>query len=195
MNQPEIFLASEKVLSHIVSQIREDQWDLKAPKEMVFDGTDTWTVRTLINYHAYDDAWVPDVLDGKTKEEVGTKYDKDLLGKNPLISWNALVEKASNAAQNTDLKKNVHLSYGDYSAEEYLYHISLFRTLRTVDFARFLGFDDSLPEDLAQGMYEYVEKNADYLRSIGVIGQEIQVPSDALYYDRLMGITGRLLHR
>ncbi len=195
MNQPELFLASEKALTAIVSQIRDDQWDLKAPKEMVFDGTDKWTVRSLINYHAYDDAWVPDVLAGKTKEEVGTKYDGDLLGANPMESWNAIVDKASNAAKNADLKMNVHLSYGDFPAEEYLYHISLFRTLRTVDFARFLGFDDTLPEDLAQGMYKYVMKNEDYLRNIGVIGTAIEVPSDALYFERLMGVTGREPHK
>ena len=41
------------------------------------------TLRETINYHAYDTAWVPDTLAGKTIEEVGSTYDGDLLGDEP----------------------------------------------------------------------------------------------------------------
>ena len=42
------------------------------------------TLREIINYHAYDDAWVPDMLTGRTMDEAGRdKFDGDLLGDEP----------------------------------------------------------------------------------------------------------------
>jgi hypothetical protein len=45
------------------------------------------TLRRIINYHAYDDAWVPEVLAGKTIAEVGMKWDGDLLGDHPRLNF------------------------------------------------------------------------------------------------------------
>ena len=98
------------------------------------------TLRQTINYHAYDDAWVPDVLAGKTMAEVGDKYDGDLLGDHPKLNFAAIVETAVLAVRGfDDLDRMVHLSYGDYPAREYLKHITSFRGLRVYDIARFIG--------------------------------------------------------
>lgn len=188
MNSAELFVLSEKALTEVVDQIGDDQWGLSVPPEITAKGG---TVREVINYHAYDDAWVPDTLAGKTMEEVGTKYDGDLLGSDPKARWHAIVDKAVAAAKAVDLKKKVHLSYGEYPAEEYLYHITLFRTFRAVDFGRFLNIPYHLPDELIQGAWEYLVPNAEYLRSVGYLGAEIKVPEDAPLIERLLGLTGR----
>ena len=92
MNSAELFVLSEEALTEIVDQIRDEQWDLKTPAEMTLQEGE-WTVRKLINYHVYDDSWVPETLAGKTIEEVGTKYDGDLLGDDPKKRWHTAVEK------------------------------------------------------------------------------------------------------
>jgi hypothetical protein len=44
------------------------------------------TLRTIVSYHAYDDAWVPDALAGKTKDEVGRdKHKGGLLRDDPTL--------------------------------------------------------------------------------------------------------------
>ena len=46
------------------------------------------TLREIIGYHAYDDAWVPDMLAGRTMDEVGQDAFKgDLLGDDPKGSF------------------------------------------------------------------------------------------------------------
>jgi uncharacterized protein (TIGR03086 family) len=190
MNAAELFVLSEHALTNIVDQIKDDQWDLKAPPELTIKPGD-WTIRKLINYHAYDDAWVPETLAGKTMAEVGIKYDGDLLGNDPKASWHAIVAKAIAAAKDVDLEKTVHLSYGDYPTHEYLHHITMFRTLRTVDFARFLKLDHNLSEELMQGTWDYLKPNAEMLRSYGILPPEVKVPEDAPLFERLMGLTGR----
>jgi hypothetical protein len=62
---------------------------------------------------------------------------------------------------------------------------------RTVDIARYMKVDDSLPEDLVRGMWELLEPQAHMLRKMGVFGSEVEVSKDAPLYERLIGLSGR----
>src|SRR5919112_848168 len=116
------------------------------------------TLREVINYHAYDDAWVPDMLAGRTMDEVGREAFKgDLLGDDPKASFAAIVDKACAAAQalgEENLGRTVHCSFGDFPAREYLWQITSFRALRAHDIAKVIGADTRLPADLVQGMLD-----------------------------------------
>jgi len=191
MNRQQLFVLSEHSLTRVFEGITDDQWNLPVPKSIQKDEV---TLKKLMNYHAYDDAWVPETLAGKTIAEVGTKYDGDLLGDTPKRNWDTIVAKAVSAVEAltiVDMDKTTHLSYGDFPVKDYLWHITLFRTFRTVDIARFIQVDDSLPEDLVRGMWELLEPQATMLREIGVFGSEFEVSKDAPLYERLLGLSGR----
>ena len=150
------------------------------------------TLRETINYHAYDDAWVPDVLAGRTIEEVGDKYAGDLLGDHPKLNFAAIVETAVLSVQGfDDLDRMVHLTYGDFPARVYLKHITSFRGLRVYDIAKFIGASTTLPPDLVQGLWDEIEPDAEAWRAMGVFGPAVEVPEDAPLQDRLLGLTGR----
>ena len=106
------------------------------------------TLREIINYHAYDDAWIPDVLAGRTIDEVGKDAFKgDLLGDTPKQSFSAIVDKAVAAAQALDdLSRTAHLSYGDYTMAQYLWQANYFRGMRVYDIAKVIGVDPTLPD-------------------------------------------------
>jgi hypothetical protein len=191
MNIQQLFVLSEHSLTRVFEGITDDQWNLTVPKSIQKDEV---TLKKLMNYHAYDDAWVPETLAGKTIAEVGTKYDGDLLGDNPNRNWGIIVANAVSAVEAlsiVDMDKTTHLSYGDFPVKDYLWHITLFRTFRTVDIARFMKVDDSLPEDLVRGMWELLEPQANMLRKMGVFGSEVEVSKDAPLYERLLGLSGR----
>jgi uncharacterized protein (TIGR03086 family) len=191
MNIQQLFVLSEHSLTRVFEGIPDDQWNLPVPKSIQKDEV---TLQKLMNYHAYDDAWVPETLAGKTIAEVGTQYDGDLLGDTPKRNWDSIVAKAVSAVEAltiVDMDKTTHLSYGDFPVKDYLWHITLFRTFRTVDIARFLQVDDSLPEDLVRGMWELLEPQATMLREVGVFGSEVEVSKDAPLYERLLGLSGR----
>jgi len=151
------------------------------------------TLREVINYHAYDDAWVPDMLAGRTMDEAGQdKFDGDLLGEDPKASFAAIVEKAVSAAEAlTDPELTVHCSFGDFPAREFLWQINGFRGLRAHDIAQVIGIDSTLPDDLVAGIWEEIEPHAEEWRAIGVFGPKVDVPADASMQDRLLGLTGR----
>lgn len=191
MEIQELYILSEKALTDVFNQITDEEWHLTVPKSIQ---KDEFTLKKLMNYHAYDDAWVPEMLAGKTIAEVGSKYDGDLLGINPKMNWDAIVVKAVDAVgslKSEDLDKIIHLSYGDYPIKEYLWHITLFRTFRAVDIARFLHINTSLPEDLVKGMWEIIVPQADMLRKVGVFGPEVVVPKDRPLLEKLLGLSGR----
>lgn len=191
MTIPEIFEASEQALTKVVSQIKPDQWEMTMSPEFRTRKAGPATLREIINYHAYDDAWVPETLAGKTIEEVGAKYDGDLLGDDLKSAWHGYVDKAIAAVNQADLKKTVHLTYGDWPAEEYLKHIISFRALRAVDLARFIGVDDHLPEDLVKGLWDLLSPQAEEWRKLGVYGPKVEVPEGADLQAKLLGLTGR----
>jgi len=95
MNEIDVFILAEDALVKVVSQIKDNQWTMEMPPEFARKGHKPATLREIINYHAYDDAWVPDMLAGKTMEEAGkSKFDGDLLGDNPIESFKAIADRA-----------------------------------------------------------------------------------------------------
>lgn len=192
MDVRKLFVLSDHALTKVVDQIIPDDW--KKIPDITTYGDKKQTLREIVNYHAYDDAWVPDVLAGETAAEVGTKYDGDLLGDDTKKNWHEIEDKAVAAVEalsDEDLNKVVHLSYGDFPAKDYLWHIATFRVYRAIEIAQFLGVDDTLPEELVSGMYEILKPNAAALRQMGVFKEEIKVAEDAPLYDKLLALSGR----
>ena len=191
MNEKDVFILADEALKSVVDQIRDDQWEQRVPDDMSARRPGL-TLRQIINYHAYDDAWVPDVLAGRTIEEVGDRYDGDLLGDHPKPNFAAIVETAVLAVRAfDDLDRTVHLSYGDYPAREYLRHITSFRGLRVCDIAKFIGADTTMSDALVQGLWDEIAPDAEQWRQMGVFGPAVAVLDSAPLQDRLLGLTGR----
>lgn len=150
------------------------------------------TLRIIVNYHAFDDAWVPEILAGRTIEDVGKKYDGDLLGEHPAESFERINSAACKAVQElADPEITVHLSYGDYPAREYLVHTMCFRGFRVYEIAKLIGADTAMPAALVEGLWEILSPRAEEWRKIGVFGPEIPLPAGAPLQDRLLAMSGR----
>jgi hypothetical protein len=190
--EQDVFILAQESLLNVVNQIAEDQWGLDVPAYMTYGGKKA-TLRDLVNYHAYDDAWVPDVLAGKTAEEVGSKYDGDLLGADPKDSYANYNSTATEAVRTfADLDKIVHLSYGDFPAGEYLKHITSFRGFRAYTIAHFIGVDTTLFAGLVDGLWDEIMPNIEEWRSMGVFGPAVDVPKGADKQTQLLALTGFL---
>jgi hypothetical protein len=194
MNEPEVFQLADRTLNAVVAQIADDQWDMTMPAGFSTRQAEAVpTLREVIGYHAYDDAWVPDVLAGRTMAETGPDtYDGDLLGHDPRSGFAALVERAcAAAAALPDLDGTVHCSFGDFSVREYLWQVNSFRGLRAHDIAVVIGVSSELPAPLVQGLWDEISPHAEEWRSLGVFPAAVPVAEGAPLQDRLLGLTGR----
>ena len=194
MTDPEVFVLADQALDDVVAHIRDDQWAMEIPPSFARRQSDhVPTLREIIGHHAYDDAWVPDMLAGRTMDEVGRDmYKGDLLGDDPRGSFAAIVAKACAAARElTDLERTVHASFGDFPAREYFCQVNMFRGLRARDIARVIGYDVELSPELVRGIWDEIRPHAEEWRAIGVFAKAVPVPDDAPLVDRLLGLTGR----
>jgi len=192
--EPQVFVLADHALNEVVALIKDDQWAMEMPPSFATSVTDHRpTLREIVNYHAYDDAWVPDMLAGKTMAEAGVdNFKGDLLGEQPKLRFAEIVGKACAAVSRLDdLDYTVHLSFGDFSARAYLWQANLFRGLRAHDIARVIGVDFELPEQVVRGVWAEIRPHAEEWRAIGVFPAAVAVPDDAPLLDRLLGLTGR----
>src|SRR5947209_19018184 len=109
MSEEHVFILSEQALADVIDQIRDDQWEQRRPEWFQTGGQRDLTLREIVNYHAYDSAWVPDVLAGRTIAEVGDAYEH--LKTDPDVDYRPHSEKAIAAAMAVDdPQKIVHRS-------------------------------------------------------------------------------------
>ena len=189
MKQRELFLMSDAALRDVIDRIRPEQLELPVPAE--WSQTPEPTLLDVVAAHAFDEAWVPDVLAGRTIDEVGDKYGGDLLGGDPLESYDRLNDAATVAVNRPiDPDDVVHLSYGDFPVTTYLEHISTYRAFQAWSIAKHIGLDYSLPPELVDALYEIVVPQIDDWRAMGVFGPAVDVPEDADRETRLLGMTG-----
>jgi uncharacterized protein (TIGR03086 family) len=193
MLEQDVFVLADRALNGVVAQIRDDQWPMTMPADFPTTQKGPITLREVISYHAYDEAWVPDMLAGRTMDEVGKEAHKgDLLGADPKGNFAALVEQGCAAVEALDdPERTVHCSFGDFTARHYLQQISSFRGLRAHDIAKAIGVSTALPDDLVKGLWEMLEPVADEWRKYGVFGPRVEVPQSASDQDKLLALTGR----
>ncbi|MHB8613415.1 MAG: DinB family protein [Candidatus Dormibacteraceae bacterium] len=192
--EPHVFVLADHALNDVVAQIRDGQWGMDMPPKFATRVTGRRpTLREIINYHAYDDAWVPDMVAGKTMAEAGLdNFKGDLLGDEPKQRFAEIVEKACAAVSGLeDLDRTVHCSFGDFPARAYLWQTNMFRGLRAHDIAHAIGIDFEMPAELVQGIWDEISPHAEEWRTIGVFPAAVAIPDDAPLLDRLLGLTGR----
>lgn len=194
MQESDVFILADRALEAVVSRLSPEHWTMRVPATFATMRTsdEPPLLREVIGYHAYDDAWVPDMLAGRTMDEVGvTTYPDDPLGDDPAVAFSALVDRAVEAARSSDPERIVHTSFGDFSTREYFWQINSFRGLRAWEIARICGFHADLPAELVQGLWDEISPHAEEWRAMGIFGPAVPVPEDAPLLTRVVGITGR----
>jgi hypothetical protein len=193
MAERDVFILSERALARVIEQVRPDQWDQRKPDWFHTGGQGDATLREIVNYHAYDSAWVPDVLAGRTIAEVGDRHEHLKTEAQPdYRAHSEAAVAAAEALENHD--RPVHLSYGDFPAREYLRHVTSFRGFRVYDLARWIGVSTEMPPDLVQGMWDLLSPDMEAWRAMGVYQAAVPVPDGAPLQDRLIGLSGRDPH-
>jgi uncharacterized protein (TIGR03086 family) len=135
--------------------------------------------------------WATPLLEGRTIAEVGDRFDGDVLGADPVATWERAVADARSAIAGVDPGAAVHLSYGDRTAEEYLTEVGADVLVHTWDLARALGGDERLPADLVDRVAEWFPAAEEAWRGAGVIAARVPVPDGADAQTRLLAMFGR----
>lgn len=166
-----------------VSEIGDDQWDDPTPC------TD-WNVRELVNHIAAEDLWVRPLVDGMTLEEVGDRFDGDVLGDDPRSTW-AAAREAALAAADGATDRLVHTSMGQITVGEYLGQLFADHLVHAWDLARAIGADENLDPELVGYCYRQSLPYEEIMKASGVFGDRLQPAPSAGPQQRLLALYGR----
>ncbi len=194
IHEADVYLLADRAAVSVFSRISDPHWATVLPAVFDMPGADQPTpLRAAINHYAYDNSWVPDMLAGRTMDEVGLhRYDGDLLGANPAAAVQRISAAATDAARRvTDPAMTVHCSYGDCPVDDYFWQLNIARTLSAHDVAMLIGVDDAISEELAKQMFDGTASTADLWRSFGVYRTPVPVGAVATWREKYLGMTGR----
>ena len=165
--------------------VTEKQWTAETPCA-------DWDVKTLVNHVVGELLWVPSVLNSKTMEEVGDRFDGDVLGEEPRAVWvSASAEALAAASQPGAQERITHLSFGDFPGSLYLGQITSDLMIHSWDLARAIGADDRFDAGLAKFVDGFLTPQVDAWRAAGAFGPAATAGPNASAQDRLIAATGR----
>ncbi|MGA7271045.1 MAG: TIGR03086 family metal-binding protein [Acidimicrobiia bacterium] len=167
-----------------VEVIADSQWDDDTP-------CTEWSVRDLVNHLTYEDLWVPELLAGKTLEEVGDRFDGDILGDEPKQAWRRARDGALKAVSAGSMDRPVHTSMGEMPARDYLSQLLSDHLVHAWDLARAIGSDEGLDEELVRNCDAMMRPYEAMMRASGVFGDYVEVPADTDAEVRLLALFGR----
>jgi uncharacterized protein (TIGR03086 family) len=166
-----------------VEAVTWEQWGAATPCA-------DWDVRALVNHVVGEELWTPPLVDGATIDEVGDRFDGDVLGDDPTGAAEAAAQAAASAVdQSLPAGGTAHLSFGDVPLEEYVHQLLADHLVHGWDLAAATGQDRELdPDVLAEVTDWFVDREALY-RGAGAIGPRVETGGDA--QSRLLAGFGR----
>jgi uncharacterized protein (TIGR03086 family) len=167
-----------------VHQVPAGRWDASTP-------CSDWSVRDLVNHVTSEQLWAPHLLRGETLEQVGDRYDGDVLGTDPPASWDTAAGAALEAWRTLAREGlEVHTSVGLMPVEEYAEQMHLDLVVHGWDLARGAGLDAGIPIEAAEHVLAFVEPRVEEYSGYGIFAPPVAVDSDDPA-DRLLGLLGR----
>jgi len=153
---------------------------------------DEFDVRELLTHIVSGNLWVEPLVAGKTIEEVGDRFDGDVLGDDPSAAYDASARIAGDAfAHPGAMEAPVAVSYGPVPGEVYAGHRIIDVVIHGWDLAVASGQDTTLDPVLVETCWEIVRPQQDLLQGSGAFGTVIDVPDDADSQTRLLAVLGR----
>jgi uncharacterized protein (TIGR03086 family) len=168
-----------------VAQVGYDQWALPTP-------CGDWDVRTLVNHVVGEDRWTVPLLTGATIEQVGDRFEGDLLGADPAAAARDAAAAAEQAAGEPGaLDRTVHLSFGDTPAREYLHQLLSEHLVHGWDLAVAIGVEPTLDTEAVNECARWFTDQVGTYRQGGLVAAAVHVPENAGEQDRLVAAFGR----
>jgi uncharacterized protein (TIGR03086 family) len=169
----------------VVAAITLDQWNTATPCE-------GWDVQTLLNHLVAGNLWAAELGAGATIEDVGNRFDGDLLRDDAVGAYKASAKLAAVAFEAPGaLDAPCAVSYGPVPGSIYCGHRFIDVFIHGWDLAVATAQDSTLDPELVAAAYELLQDQADMVRASGMFGNDLAVPANAGAQTRLLAFIGR----
>ncbi|GAB3548177.1 uncharacterized protein (TIGR03086 family) [Actinopolyspora lacussalsi] len=150
-----------------------------------------WRVRDLLNHLVSEQLWAPWLLEGHTLEQVGDRFDGDLVGEDPQAAWDRASSAARAAWDNAKLSSRVHVTGGKIPVEDYGWQMTMDLAVHAWDLAKGIGADTGLDPELVEAVRAVFEPHLAALADSGLFAPAKPVSVSAAPQSRLLAMLGR----
>jgi uncharacterized protein (TIGR03086 family) len=173
------------MFDRLVHKIGPGDWDAPTP-------CSEWSVQDLLNHLVYEQLWVPGLLAGVSVEQIGSRFEGDQLGDDPVGRWTASSRAARQAWLRPGvLAREVHLSRGATPAEQYCWEMTVDLAVHGWDLAQAIGADHDMGDDLAATLLRVCEPQVTHWQGTGFFDPPVPVAAGADPQTRLVALLGR----
>jgi uncharacterized protein (TIGR03086 family) len=166
-----------------VAAVGSDQWEGPTPCR-------DWSVRDLVNHVVGEDLWTVPLVLGDTIEQVGDRFDGDLVGDDPAGAALAAARAATACvAERLPGGGTVHLSYGEERMAEYVCQLAADHLVHGWDLAVATGGDPRLDPALVDEVAVWFAEREHLYRQAGMLGPRVVGPGGP--QAQLLGAFGR----
>jgi uncharacterized protein (TIGR03086 family) len=167
-----------------VAAVKKDQWGDPTPCAQ-------WSVRDLVNHVVGEELWSAPLLRGKTIEDVGSQFDGDVLGGDPLQRARMTADEAAAVVDEiVPGGGHVQLSYGEEDMGEYVRQLCADHLIHGWDLAAATGGDASMDPELVAEVGKWFAGRESLYRTSGVIGPRLSGAGDP--QSELLAAFGRM---
>ena len=163
--------------------VPEDAWESPTP-------CPDWDVRALVNHVVGEELWTKPLVEGSSIEEVGSRFDGDLLADDPVgIGREAAAAAAAAVERRLPAGGTVQLSFGEVPVEEYVRQLVADHLVHGWDLAVATGQERRLDPALVDEVAAWFADREELYRSAGAVGPRPEVGEDA--QSQLLAAFGR----
>jgi len=151
-----------------------------------------WDITELLHHVVYGNLWVAPLVAGETIEEVGERFEGDILADDISDAYrsSALSAVESFSAPGA-MEAPCLVSYGPVPGSVYCGHRFIDVLVHGWDLAAGTGGNTSLPLDLVEACIEVVLPQGEMLGGSGAFGTVADLGTDAAPQTRLLALLGR----
>jgi uncharacterized protein (TIGR03086 family) len=150
-----------------------------------------WSVRDLVGHMVVEHRWAPHVLSGQTMDDVGDRYDGDLLGTDPVRAWDETAEASRGAFAATGAHAaGDHVSFGWLDVREYAVQMLVDLTVHEWDLARGAWLDEHLDPACVAATLAYLSSDPVMLHGPGLFAAPVEAAGEDPQ-ERLLARSGR----
>ncbi|MEP6659430.1 MAG: TIGR03086 family metal-binding protein [Acidimicrobiales bacterium] len=182
---PELHARALDATRGIVAAIAPTQWTLATP-------CSEWDLRALVNHVVGGNWWAAELAAGKTIAEVGDRLDGDILGDDPMGSYDASSAAAAAAFRAPGaMSAPCAVSYGPVPGETYCGHRFIDVLVHGWDIAAATKQSTRLDPELVDACLAVVTPQAELLEGSGAFGRGAIACVQADPQSRLLALLGR----
>ncbi|MGZ5297487.1 MAG: TIGR03086 family metal-binding protein [Actinomycetota bacterium] len=182
-----LFVGALDHFGALVHQVPDAGWTAPTP-------CTEWDVRALVHHLVNEISWTVPLLGGRSVADVGDSLSGDLLGDDPVASWDTAAVQA-HAAVNADgaMDLVIHLSRRDVTGADYTFEVFNDLAIHGWDLARAIGADETIDPRFVAIIDERMSPVIADLKASGQYGEVVVPPDGSDAQTRLLAMFGRVV--